>query len=50
MSDTWEGMLPVVVVDEWVEQWRSSGWADRPTPCAETYERARRPGGEEERG
>ena len=50
MSDTWEGILPVVVVDDWVEQWRCSGWADRPAPCADVYERARRPEGEQEQG
>jgi AcrR family transcriptional regulator len=43
MTESWEGLLPIVACPEWREAWRTSTWHRRPAPKAEAYRLAREP-------
>jgi AcrR family transcriptional regulator len=43
MTESWEGLLPIVACPEWREAWRTSTWHRRPAPEAEAYRLAREP-------
>lgn len=43
MSDSWEGLLPIVTTPDWCGWWDRSDWRTRPRPVAEDYRRAREP-------
>ena len=43
MSESWEGLLPIVTTPAWCGAWERSDWCTRPMPVAEDYRRAREP-------
>ena len=43
MTESWEGLLPVVACSRWREEWAASPWHSRPAPDAEAYRVAREP-------
>ncbi|MFC5062964.1 TetR family transcriptional regulator [Actinomycetospora atypica] len=43
MSESWEGLLPIVTTPDWCGRWEGSDWRTRPRPVAEDYRRAREP-------
>ncbi len=43
MTDTWQGVLPAIAVDSWLQEFRASGWDARPAPDPEDFVRLRAP-------
>ena len=43
MSESWEGLLPIVTTPDWCGRWEGSDWRTRPMPVAELYRLAREP-------
>jgi AcrR family transcriptional regulator len=43
MSESWEGMIPILTTPEWTRGWVASGWRERPRPDGERYRAAREP-------
>ncbi|MCD2188171.1 TetR/AcrR family transcriptional regulator [Actinomycetospora soli] len=43
MSESWEGLVPIMTAPAWAAAWRASGWQDRPRPDAERYRASREP-------
>lgn len=43
MTESWEGLLPIVASPGWRETWRASSWRSRPAPDVEAYRLAREP-------
>lgn len=43
MTESWEGLLPIVTCPEWRATWADSPWHTRPAPSAEAYRLAREP-------
>lgn len=43
MSESWEGLLPIMTSPSWREGWAASSWSSRPAPDPEAYRRARDP-------
>jgi AcrR family transcriptional regulator len=43
MTESWEGLLPIVTCPEWRDAWADSPWHCRPAPDAEAYRLALEP-------
>lgn len=43
MSESWEGLLPLVASPAWCGAWERSDWRARPVPVPEDYRQAREP-------
>jgi AcrR family transcriptional regulator len=43
MSESWEGLVPILTCQEWSARWAASGWRDRPRPDGERYRASREP-------
>ncbi|WP_433803722.1 TetR family transcriptional regulator [Actinomycetospora sp. CA-084318] len=43
MSESWEGLVPILASPEWTARWRDSGWHDRPRPDGARYRASREP-------
>ncbi|MCD2196738.1 TetR/AcrR family transcriptional regulator; helix-turn-helix transcriptional regulator [Actinomycetospora endophytica] len=43
MTESWEGLLPIMAPQAWREGWAASPWRDRPGPDPEAYRLAREP-------
>lgn len=43
MTESWEGLLPILTCPAWRSTWASSAWHTRPAPDAEAYRLAREP-------
>jgi AcrR family transcriptional regulator len=43
MTESWEGLLPVVASPRWLATWTESPWSSRPAPDGDAYRLAREP-------
>ncbi len=43
MTESWEGLLPILTCPAWRSMWAESPWHARPAPSAEAYRAARQP-------
>ncbi|MDL5156601.1 TetR/AcrR family transcriptional regulator [Actinomycetospora termitidis] len=43
MSESWEGLVPILTGPAWQARWATSGWRDRPRPDPARYRTAREP-------
>lgn len=43
MTESWEGLLPIITTPDWCGRWEGSDWGTRPMPVAELYRLAREP-------
>lgn len=43
MSESWEGLVPIMTAPAWWRAWEASGWRERPRPDGERYRAAREP-------
>ncbi|WP_018334438.1 TetR/AcrR family transcriptional regulator [Actinomycetospora chiangmaiensis] len=43
MTESWEGLVPIMTTPEWARSWAASDWRRRPRPDAERYRSAREP-------
>jgi AcrR family transcriptional regulator len=43
MSESWEGLLPIMASATWHAGWAASNWSTRPAPALEAYRLAREP-------